>query len=312
MQAEQSLKVRLRRILTPGVFVTPAVFLVTAFFIIPAILTVWISLTDMSTATFSNPGFVGLANYVKMFKSRWTLKIAKNTIFYVVMVLTFFNVGMAAVLAILTTEIPKAAGTIFRVVWLLPRITPVVVYIMIWKYATAPPPAGILTQVLGWFGVEGRNWLRLYPWLFVILANGFVGASFGMIIFTSAIESIPQDLMMAAQVDGATRWQIIRRIKLPLIRWPIMYVISYQTLSLLTSFQQTQLLTDGGPGLYKTELWALNAYHNALANYWGNIDFGYGSAMFTILVIVGGIASVIYLRVFRFSEMIVEPKVEEL
>ena len=312
MQAERSLRIRLRRILTPATFLAPAGLLIGAFFLIPALVTLWMSMTDMSTATFSHPGFIGLDNYVKMFKSRWTVKIAQNTVFYVIMVLIFFNVGLAMVLSILTTEIPKRVGTIFRVLWLLPRITPVVVYIMIWQYATAPPPAGIITQVAGWLGLEGRNWLRLYPWFFVILSNGFVGASFGMIIFTSAIESISKDLLIAAQVDGANRWQIIRRIKLPLIRWPIMYVLSYQTLSLLTSFQQIQLLTDGGPGLFKTEVWALNAYHNALANYWGNIDFGYGSALFIILAIVGGIAAAAYLRIFRFNEMLAEPRVEEL
>ena len=55
------------------------------------------------------------------------------------------------------------------------------------------------------------------PWLIVILINGFVGASLGMLIFASAIESIPIDLIRAARVDGANAWQIVRRITLPLL-----------------------------------------------------------------------------------------------
>jgi len=71
-------------------------------------------------------------------------------------------------------------------------------------------------------------------------------------------------------------------------------------------------LTDGGPGFYTTEVWSLYAYHRALSNYFGNVQFGFGAALAAILVIIGVIASIIYLRVFRFSEMVAEPKIEVL
>jgi inositol-phosphate transport system permease protein len=97
-----------------------------------------------------------------------------------------------------------------------------------------------------------------------------------------------------------------------MIRWPLLFVTAYQTLSLLTSFETILLLTGGGPGFYTTEVWALHAYHTALSNYFGNTEFGYGSALAAVLVVIGIIASVIYLRVFRFNEMVSEPKVEVL
>jgi inositol-phosphate transport system permease protein len=97
-----------------------------------------------------------------------------------------------------------------------------------------------------------------------------------------------------------------------MIKWPILFVITYQTLSLLTSFEQILLLTDGGPGLYRTEVWALTAYHRALSNYFGNNQWGYGSAWAVILVIVGVFAAVIYMRVFRFDELVEEPKIDLL
>ena len=112
------------------------------------------------------------------------------------------------------------------------------------------------------------------PWTFVILVNGFVGASFGMIIFTSALESIPKDLITAAKVDGGGTWRIIRDIKLPMIKWPILFIATYQTLSLLTSFEYILLLTEGGPGLFTTEVWALTAYKQAFATYFGNSQWG--------------------------------------
>jgi inositol-phosphate transport system permease protein len=304
---------RLRAGLTPLLFLGPAAILVLLFFFLPVILTALISFTNLATATFAGRAhFVGLENYVRMLKSPYTAKIFKNTAIYVFFTLTLFNVGMALVISLLTTSINKTMGSIFRVIWLLPRITPAVIYIIMWQYFLADAPAGIFSQFVSALGGTPKNFLYTYPMQAVIMCNGLIGTSFGMIIFTSAIESIPPEYVMAARVDGASTWQIIRRITIPLIRWPLMFVIAYQTLSLLTSFEQILLLTNGGPGFYTTEVWALNAYHTALSNYFGNTEFGYGSALAAVLVVIGIIASVIYLRVFRFNEMVAEPKVEVL
>ena len=205
------------------------------------------------------------------------------------------------------------ASCLHRLLWLLPRITPSVVYIVMWKRFTQVPPYGIINQFLGWFGIEHQPyWLNETPWLFVILVNGFVGASFGLIIFTSAIESIPGDLITAAKVDGASTWHVIRDITLPLIRWPLLFVTTYQTLSLLVSFEYILLLTEGGPGLFTTEVWALTAYNRALGTYFGSNQWGYGSAWVFVLVAIGGVLAVIYLRVFRFNTLVQEPKIDVL
>lgn len=299
--------------LTPLLFIGPAAILIILFFFLPVILTGAISLSDLATATFGGrASFVGLQNYMRMYLSPYTIKIFTNTVIYVVFTLIFFNVGMALVISLLTTSINKTAGSIFRAIWLLPRITPAVIYIIMMQYMLADPPSGVLSQLVTALGGKGQNWLYSYPMVAVIVANGLIGTSFGMIIFTSAIESIPPEYIMAARVDGASTWQVIRRITIPLIRWPLLFVIAYQTLSLLTSFEQILLLTGGGPGFYTTEVWALYAYHTALSNYYGNTEFGFGSALAAILVVIGIIASIIYLRVFRFNQMVAEPKIEVL
>jgi inositol-phosphate transport system permease protein len=246
---------RLRASSTALLFLLPAAVLVVVFFVAPVIITLWISMTDMSTSTFSDPSFVGLENYRRMFRSAGLLKIVGNTVFYVGTTLALFNVGMALVIALLTTHIPRRSGALFRALWLLPRITPSVVYIMIWKYMAADAPYGVFNQFLAPLGIAPQNWVLAAPWVMVILVNGFIGASFGMIIFTSAIESIPVAYIHASRVDGATAFQTIRHIILPLLRWPLLFVLTYQTLSLLTSFEQILLLTDGGPGYFTTETW---------------------------------------------------------
>ncbi|MCP4895445.1 MAG: sugar ABC transporter permease, partial [bacterium] len=137
-----------------------------------------------------------------------------------------------------------------------------------------------------------------------------VGASMGMITFASAVLAIPREVLHAAEVDGAYKWQQVRRIILPLMAWPILFVTSYQTLSLLTSFEYILLLTDGGPGFFTTETWALNAYHTALSNYFGNLRYGFGATLAVVLVVVGIALSLLYLRIFDFKKLVAEPLIE--
>ena len=248
-----------------------------------------------------------------MFSDRFFPKILRNTFQYVILTLLFFNVGLALALALLTAHVSRRAGFFFRLLWLLPRITPSVVYIVMWRRIAQQPPYGILNQFLGWFGVEHLPyWIPETPWVFVVLVNGFVGASFGMIIFTSAIEAIPSDLIIAAKVDGAGTMALIRDITLPLLRWPLFFVVTYQTLSLLVSFEYILLLTNGGPGLFTTEVWALTAYKRALQTYFGSNQWAYGAAWGFVLVVIGAALSITYLRVFRFNDLVQEPKIDVL
>jgi inositol-phosphate transport system permease protein len=309
--ARESWTGTLRRSTGPLLFMAPAVVLVVLFFIVPVIITVGLSATDMSSATgFEKWSWVGLDNYQKIVTNPQARQISANTAFYVLMTLGLFNIGMALVVALLSTHVPRRAGFFFRALWLLPRITPSVVYIMMWKYMAADAPFGVLNaHLLGPLGVEPTNWVPAQPWLFVIMTNGFIGASFGMIIFTSAIESIPRDYMIAALVDGCSLWQRVRYLILPMIRWPLLFVTTYQTLSLLTSFEYIFLLTDGQ---FNTEVWSLWAYHRALNNYWGNFQWGFGAALATVLVVVGIVMAVIYMRYFQFNALVQDPKIEAL
>lgn len=292
------------------VFMLPVVVIILVFFVAPAVITLALSFTDTSTATgLSRWEWIGPANYQLIARSAFTPIIVRNTIVYVGFTLAF-NVLVGLGIALLTVHVRLAAGRFFRALWLLPRITPSVVYALMWVWASAAPPFGIINQLVSPFGLEERAWLSTDPWLIIILINGFVGASFGMLIFTSAIQSIPQDLFRAARVDGASAWQIVRRITLPLLRWPILFVFVYQAMSLIASYEYILLTTDGGPGLYGTEVWSLWAFHTALNSYFGNLQFGLGAAMAAVLVVIGVVVSAILLRVFRFRDLVSEPKIE--
>lgn len=289
--------------------------LVLTFFVIPGILLLILSFTNLASVNFGDPwNFIGFANFERLFTDRFFPKILRNTVFYVFTTLILFNLGLALVLAIVTTNIPRRAGFFFRLVWLLPRLTPSVVYILMWRRIGQAEPYGIYNQLFPEFlGASGGNlFLGGSPWTFVILTNGFVGASFGMIIFTSALLSIPEDLLTAAKVDGASAWRIIRDIKLPLIKWPLLFIATYQTLSLLTSFEYILLLTEGGPGLFTTEVWALTAYKRAFATYAGNSQWAFGATWAIVLVTVALFFAVIYVKLFKFDELVEEPRIDNL
>lgn len=313
-----SIGARLRSRVEAYSFLSPAVLLVTLFFFIPVVIIFVLSFSNLKAANFGTlqwwlPANWSLDNYAKIFGNKFFPKILGNTFFYVALTLTLFNFSSALLIAVLTTHIERRTGFFFRILWLLPRLTPSVIYIMMWQRMASRAPHGILNQLLVPLGIgTGGDLIQAAPWAFVIVVNGMIGASFGMVIFTSAIEAIPRDFMMASKVDGASTWQTIRHVILPSIKWPILFVITYQTLSLLTSFEQIMLLTDGGPGLYKTEVWALTAYHRALSNYFGNNQWGYGAAWAVILVIIGVAAASIYMRVFKFDELVQEPKIDLL
>ena len=314
-QSKSSLGRRVRSTASAYGFLFPAIALVITFFIIPGVLLIVLSFTDLSSANFSDPWtFIGLDNFQRLFTDPFFPKIARNTVFYVFTTLIFFNLGLALVLALVTTNIPRRQGFFFRLVWLLPRLTPSVVYILMWKRIGSAEPFGIYNQIMPQFaGASGGNlFLGGSPWTFVILTNGFVGASFGMIIFTSALMSIPEDLITAAKVDGAGTWRIIRDIKLPMIKWPLLFIATYQTLSLLTSFEYILLLTEGGPGLFTTEVWALTAYKRAFSSYFGNSQWAFGATWAIVLVAVALFMAVVYVKIFKFNELVDEPRIENL
>jgi len=285
-------------------FLLPSVILVTIFFALPVVLTGVLSFTGMDYSFKWN--FVGIQNYIDMIGDFMISTVVKNTFVYVFFTLLIFNLGTALLLALFTTTVSDRIGGFFRTIWMLPRLTPSVVYGLLWIWAFDPTDYGLVNiarKLL--FGLPPQNWLQSDPMLIIVVANGFVGASFGMILFTSAIKSIPKDYLYAARVDGGSWFFTVRKVILPMIKWQILFVTAYQTLSLLTSFEYIYIITDGGPA-FSTEVWALYTYHSAFQDF----RFGYGAALSMVLVGIGVVSALLYLKFFRFREMIKEPRIE--
>lgn len=285
-------------------FLLPSLLLIVVFFIVPIVITGIISVTSLDYRFRWD--FIGLGNFVTLLADVLLPKILLNTAIYVFVTLFVFHLGLGLLLAFATVALPERAAIMVRLVWLLPRFTPSVVYILLWRLLLDPTDYGLLNRLRALLlGAAPVDWLTQHPWSVIIVVNGLTGASLGLIIFTAAIEAIPRDLLHAARVDGATTWVIIWRLLLPLLRWPITFVTTYQTLSLLASFEAILLLTNGGP-FYATEVWTLHAYHRAFEF----AEFGYGAAMTLVIVLLGVGASFGYWRLFGLRSLGQPPPIE--
>jgi len=290
-------------------FLAPGLLLILLFFLAPAIITAVMGFTNMDYRFQWN--FIGLGNYVRMLHDFLIPKIAVNTLIFTFGTLVIFSIFFALALALTTTSIGERSGLFFQALWLLPRYTPPVVYAVIWLWILSPTKGGLLNGLRDLMGLPPIPWILRYPLGVIIVTNGVIGTSMGMLIFSSAIKAIPRDYLWAARVDGASWFQEVRYIILPLIRWPLMFITAYQTLSYLTSYEYILLITGGGP-FHASEVWSLYAYNLAFSSYGGTFEFGYGAALATVLIVVGALASLVYWRIFRLQKMMAPPKIEVL
>ena len=288
------------------IFLGPAIVLTFMFYVVPVIVDIVISFTDMGRS-LSVHEFT-TKQYVKVFTGDKRLpQVIGLTFIYVLGTLAIFNVTFGLILAILTTAIPRTSAGFFRGVWLLPRMSPSVLYIFLWIWVINPTEFGLLNQILeNVFGVaEPIDLMTSAPIALIIFSNGFIGASMGMIIFTSAIRSIPEHLFHAARVDGAGGLAVVRHITLPALRWPISFITIYQTLSLTVSFEYILLLTNGGP-FFDTTVFALYIYRRAFENG----QYAYGAALALFLIVIGIVLAMLGWKFFDMKKLLQEPRIE--
>jgi len=288
------------------IFLGPAIVLTVLFFLVPVLIDIAVSFTDLSRSLRVTE--FTTEQYEKVFQGDRRLpEIIGLTFVYVFGTLAIFNVTFGLVLALATTSLSKISGGFFRGVWLLPRMSPSVLYILLWLWAISPTEVGLLNQILMLvFGLDQPlDLLTQTPMALIIVANGFIGASMGMIIFTAAIRGIPEHLFHAAAVDGAGTFAKIRFITLPALRWPISFVTIYQTLSLLVSFEYILLLTKGGP-FYDTTVYALYIYRRAFENG----QYSYGAALAFFLIVIGVAVALLGWRFFDMKQLLQRPRIE--
>lgn len=276
-------------------FLTPALLMIFVFTVIPSAWAIYVSFTDLALAgpKALDYTFVGLKNYIKLFSDRNFHHSLSLTIQYTVYTnIGQFTLGLIAAL-ILNRRKLWGQGALLAVI-VLPMVIPGIMQALIWSSMLGAKEFGTLNRMVGFFGVDPIIWTRTYPMLSIVLVNFWNNAGFAMILFLAGLESIPKELLESAKIDGANGWQMLTRIKLPLIRYVVLLWLLLNTIGLFGMFDLVFGLTRGGPG-NATELVGIYIYNQGFQFF----ELGYGSAAAMVMLVISLFFAFIYLRLMR-------------
>lgn len=274
--------------------VVPAVLLLLVFLLAPVAWSFYASFTDaaLSGKAARDPQWVGADNYVRMFSDDSFPLAAWLTVVFVAASAVLGQNVLGLLIALLMTRsrrvVASWVGTAVVAAWVLPEI---VAAFAAYAYFNRD---GTLNQVLGSMGSEGPDWLYSFPLVAIILANTWRGTAFSMLVYKAALADVPRDVTEAALMDGARGWQRLAFITIPLIRSSIATNLMLITLQTLAVFTLIWVMTAGGPANASTTLPVL-AYQEAFK--FG--DIGYGTAVASVLILLGMVFGAVYVRLLR-------------
>jgi multiple sugar transport system permease protein len=275
-----------------GFLTLPTLFML-LFLGAPVVWAVYVSLTNLGLTGPSarHPAFVGFQNYYTMLTSPVFWHSVGASLAYLVGSGLVGQLVLGLALALLVRRLPRGFKHLLLAFVILSWVIPELVTAFIWS-AYLRNPSGLFTTLVGLGGVKGQPWLYQHPMLSLIVANTWRGTAFSMLVLGSAIESIPRDLIEAAQIDGATRPTLFARVMVPQIRGAIATALVLITLWTMSDFTLIYVLTSGGPG-YATDVLTVFTYQQSFQFY----ELGYGSALSVFLVLIASVLSLFYVRV---------------
>jgi multiple sugar transport system permease protein len=281
-------------------FLLPALILVAVFLVFPFLWIFYLSFTNESLLgpAASNPQIVGLGNYLNLFDlSRWLNpgQFGSSLIITIEFVLGSATIGQSVLGLALAWAFHRRKGLLRETVYtlaILAWIMPEVVVAFAWL-AFLDRDAGTLNLILSRLGLDHPDWQLQHALLSIIIFNTWRGTAFSMLLFSSALATIPPSYLETAEVVGASTWQRLRDIILPLLRGHILtdlILITLWTFNVFTPW----LITNGGPA-YKTELVSIFTYRIAFQFF----NFGQGAAIAVVVMLINLVLALGYLASMR-------------
>jgi multiple sugar transport system permease protein len=227
----------------------PFVLLFVVFSLGPVLASLGMSFTDMRRADIRDPfavNPVGLDNYVQLVQDPLFRKVTLNTLLYLLLGVPA-TMAVALLVAVGINRVERFRG-FFRVGYYLPVVTSIVAVSVVWKFLYRDN-GGLFNTVLGWVGIDGPGWLDSTTLSLPSLVLMAVWRNFGtlMVIFLAGLQTIPQEVNEAAEVDGASGWSRFRHITLPMLRPTLLFGAVITGLGYLQFFEEAFVMTKGGP-----------------------------------------------------------------
>jgi alpha-glucoside transport system permease protein len=303
--------------LQPFIFIGPAIAILIWFLAFPTVRTFWISLFGRDgppnqplSMMFSDPqeyfatfsaAFVGLQNYIAIFTDRLMAEAFRNNLLFWILIGTPLTVAFGLVVAVLADR--SKYERVSKSLIFMPMAISFVGAGVIWNfvYEVKPvefPQIGLLNAIVVALGGQPHAWTaytEIAPWnnMFLVVILLWLQVGYSMVLFSAAIKGIPEELLEAARVDGATEIQIFFKIMIPYIMGTIITVTTTIVIFSLKIFDVVWVMTGGQFG---TEVIATQFYRQSFINR----NAGYGSSIAIILLVA--VIPVMYYNLRRFRE----------
>jgi multiple sugar transport system permease protein len=286
---------RLRRGLIQGLPLGPAVVLLVVFLAGPILYCLYAAFTDMALTGAAGAHFVGLDNFREAFSSAEFRQSLLYTLIFTILSAVIGQNILGMVLALLmrsgTAWVRALVSAIVIGAWVMPEV----VAGYLWSAFLGND--GSFNRFLGVLSLPHQDWLFSVPILAVSLANVWRGTAFSMLVYSAALSEVPKEIEESATMDGAGTVQRLWSVTLPMIQRTIMTNLMLITLQTLSVFGLIWTMTRGGPS-NRSETLPLFAYQQAFQL----SQLGYGTALALVLLAIGAVFSLVYLRGLRLEE----------
>ncbi|AWT37040.1 ABC transporter permease [Deinococcus arenae] len=275
--------------LSPAALIWPAMLYLILTTQVPFFMTVYYSFFRYNLAIPGSRPFVGLANYQNLLTDPQNLHILWNTVVLAGGTLILTLIIGAALALLLNRDFPGRA--LLRTLLISSFLIMPVVTAVVWKNMLMNPVFGFFSWVVTGLGGHPVDWLAQYPMASVIAMITWEWTPFAMLILLTGLQSLPDDQLEAARLDGASPWQEFRFVVLPHWTQAIQVVVLMETIALLQVYGEIYGSTSGGPGIATTNL-PYFIYQKAFAEY----NIGLASAAGVLTVILTNVLAAYMLR----------------
>lgn len=271
-----------QRSLTAYLLLLPGLIFYVPFHFLPILAVFFFSLLDWKGYSFATMKWVGLANYMDIIKDKFFWRALGHNLQFVIIVVVVQTAFALALAIILERKFPLS--TFFRGVYFMPTVLSLVVVGILFSLILSPSQ-GLLNTLLRTIGLSNIQpiWLGNAKLALYVLMAVHIWKDFGLslFLFVAGLEAIPDELFDAAKVDGASPWDIIWRIIIPLLRETTTVVVILITIVCFKLFDLVVVMTGGGP-FFATEVLSVRMYYQSFK--FGRV--GYGSAVAVVLFLL--------------------------